>query len=101
MSGYRRGPNVSQFLASLNSAHMETSPTSDFLPDDLGQFDFSTEFFDFDMGQTIPSLSRNEISPLETDATQSHRLPSGDPQTVSNPDFLNGKPNPPCFRYHI
>ena len=82
---------------------METSPSSDFLPDDLGQFDFSTEFFDFDMGHTIPSLPGNEISPLEADATtKSHSLPSGDPQTQSNQDFLNGKPNPLCHRgFHI
>jgi hypothetical protein len=77
---------------------METSPTSDFLPDDLGQFDFSTEFFDFDMGQTISSLPGNDLSSLETDTAQSHGLPSGDPHGQSNPDFVNGKPNPPHHR---
>lgn len=96
MSGYRRGPHVSQYVANLNSANIETSPTSDFLPDDLGQFDFSTEFFDFDMGQTIPTLPGNELSPLETDTAQSHSLPSSDLQTQSNPDFLNGKRDTPC-----
>ena len=98
MSNYRRGPNVSQYLANLNNASMETSPTSDFLPDELGQFDFSTEFFDFDMGQTISSLAGNDINPLETNTTQSHGLTSVDPQTQSNPDFLNGKAHPSRYR---
>ena len=81
---------------------METSPTSDFLPDDLGQFDFSTEFFDFDMGQTIPSLPGNDLSPLETNTTQTHGMPSSDPQTQSNPDFLNSKPHSSSSRrFHI
>jgi hypothetical protein len=94
MSGYRRAPNVSQYIANLNNANMELSPTSDFLQDDQGQFDFSTEFFDFDMGQTIHSLAGNDIGPLETDTTQSHGLASGNPQTQSKSDFLNGEPEP-------
>ena len=89
MSGYRRGPNVSQYIASLNN--MDTSPTSEFLADDLGQFDFSTEFFDFDMGQTIPPLPAHDTSSLEPDGM------SGSHQAQSNQDFLNSKPapNPP------
>lgn len=82
MSSYRRGPNVSQYIANLNNPNMDTSPTSKFVQDDLGQFDFSTEFFDFDMGQTIPSLPENDVSPPQPESNPS-------PTSLQNDVLLN------------
>jgi len=85
MSGQRRGPNVSQFLANLNNPNMDTSPASDFIQDDLGQFDFSTEFFDFDMGQNIPPLSADDFTSAHTDSNHSSTTFSND--AILNTDF--------------
>jgi len=63
---------------------MDTSPTSDFIQDDLGQFDFSTEFFDFDMGQTIP-LSADDFTSIHTDSNHSSTTFSND--AILNTDF--------------
>lgn len=49
----RRGPNVSQYIANLNS--VEPQPSDDVSPhDDLALF-ATTEFFDFDMSNDLAS----------------------------------------------
>lgn len=71
--GGRRAPNVSQYVANLNtipSAHDVASQQQDGfnLEDDLAIFT-NTEFFDFDMGENTvgPSL---EFDPLQDGQTK-------------------------------
>jgi len=85
MSGYRRAPNVSQYLANLNNPNMEVSSTNDFIQDDLGQFDFSTEFFDYDMGQAIPALPGDDFTAGQTDSDLSSTTLSND--AIMNANF--------------
>jgi len=60
----RRAPNVSQYLANLNTAQ-ESSPTDDLLAqDDLSLF-ATTDFFDFDMGDGMPRGADFESSRRE------------------------------------
>lgn len=97
MSGFsgRRGVNVSQFIANLNtipSAHeMATQNQEGFnIDEDLALFT-NTEFFDFDMGE-IPDITSQS---LDYDPAQEERArrqhASAYRQSSSKPtDFING-----------
>jgi len=87
MSTYsgRRAPNVSQYLATLNTVQ-DNSPTEDLLAqDDLSLF-ATTDFFDFEMGDTLnlpPATS--DFDPTNSEKKQN----SASWQDPSSSDFLN------------
>jgi len=88
----RKGPNVSQYLAGLNT--IDNAPNDDSLAqDDLSLF-ANTEWFDFDMGDNASSMP----APAEFDANHTDRKQSlQDPST--NFDFLNGDFSFPDLTY--
>jgi len=81
----RKGPNVSQYLAGLNT--INNAPSDDSLAqDDLSLF-ANTEWFDFDMGDNAGGVS----APAVFDANHTERKQNlQDPST--NFDFLSGMP---------
>ena len=52
----RRGPNVSQYLAHLNSDVPQQQPAQDFFEDDIALFT-NTDFFDFDLNSGVADLA--------------------------------------------
>lgn len=89
----RRAPNVSQYVANLNtipSAHdTATQQQDDFsLEDDLALFT-NTEFYDFDLGENI-----QQAPPLDYDPTLEERARRGQAgglkDNAKNLDFVNG-----------
>lgn len=89
----RKVPNVSQYVANLNtipSAHdLATQQHDDFkLEDDLALFT-NTEFYDFDLGENI-----QQAPPLEYDPTLEERTRRGQAGAHENNatilDFVNG-----------
>ncbi|KAI9815098.1 MAG: hypothetical protein M1827_002941 [Pycnora praestabilis] len=101
MSGYngRRAPNVSQYIANLNtipSAHdLATQQQEGFnLEDDLAMFT-NTQFFDYDLGQAMESVpvayspSQEERARRENAASQKNNMKGA--------DFLNGEFQFPDF----
>src|SRR5688572_6646447 len=93
MSSYggRRGPNVTQFLNSLQS---DTPSEEPFMDDDLALFT-NTQFFDFDAGRTTdyqapPVKSEPEPAPSSTtDDVGSSASPMGD--LSGSLDFMQGQ----------
>ncbi len=92
--GGRRAPNVSQYVANLNtipSAHdVATQQQEGFsLEDDLAMFT-NTEFFDFDLGENTLA------APLEYDPLQEERArrenAAAQQKNLKGVDFLNGMP---------
>lgn len=89
----RRAPNVSQYVANLNtipSAHdMATQQQDDFsLEDDLALFT-NTEFYDFDLGENIQQAPTGDYDPtLEERAIRGQVGAHKD--NAKNLDFVNG-----------
>jgi hypothetical protein len=87
--GGRRAPNVSQYIANLNTTVDMASDPFDIdtygLDDDLAAFT-NTEFFDFDMGEPA---SMTPLSPLNYDAGQEERARR---QNASAYHKHNGRP---------
>jgi hypothetical protein len=82
----RRAPNVSQYIANLNTLQ-DNSPTKDIIaPDDLNLF-ATTDFFDFDMTENSSNL------PPASDFEHSHNGHKGSTAGWQDPklDFLNSK----------
>jgi hypothetical protein len=83
----RKGPNVSQYIANLNTVGDNALNDDLFSQNDLSSF-ATTDFFDFDMGD---SNLRSLPAPAEFDANQTARKQSSanweDPLTS---DFLTG-----------
>jgi len=88
----RKGPNVSQYLAGLNT--INNAPSDDSLAqDDLSLF-ANTEWFDFDMGDNAGGVS----APAVFDANHTERKQNlQDPST--NFDFLSGEFSFPELTY--
>lgn len=94
----RRAPNVSQYVANLNtipSAHdMAAKQQDDYgLEDDLALFT-NTEFYDFDLGENI-----QQAPPVDYDPTLEERARRGQAGAHKNNaksmDFVNGMSDHP------
>lgn len=95
MSGYspRRGPNVSQYIANLNSipsAHDLDSPQEDYsLEDNLALFT-NAEFFDFDAGGNIEQSLVNYDPTQEGQARGENGAAKYNNDDVTGLDLNNG-----------
>jgi hypothetical protein len=91
MSSYsgRRAPNVSQYLANLNTIN-DSPPQEELLAtDDLSLF-ATTEFFDFDMGDNLSNLPPTaDFEP----ARNERKASTIGWQDAAKVDFLNSKLN--------
>jgi hypothetical protein len=88
MANYRRGPNVSEFIANLNaipSAQDMAQVQDNFnLDEELAMFT-NTQFFDFDLGQDT------DLQPSTFDfSTQSSVAPTTATETAKALDFIPG-----------
>jgi hypothetical protein len=87
----RRAPNVSQYIANLNTLQ-DNSPTEDLIaPDDLNLF-ATTDFFDFDMSENSSNL------PSASDYDRTHNGHKASTAAWQDPklDFLSSKSKVLC-----
>lgn len=82
----RKGPNVSRYIANLNTVG-DNAPNDEFLAqDDLSLF-ATTDFFDFDMGDGISGMP--PASDLDNTLRAARKQSSASWQDPSNQEFLN------------
>ncbi|KAF2398987.1 hypothetical protein EJ06DRAFT_512014 [Trichodelitschia bisporula] len=108
MSGFntstRRAPNVSQYIANLNTipSPLAPAPNTDFLEDELNLF-ATTEFFDFDMSEPLGGLNfdtprtgqqqRQQTQSTIAPTTEQHHKPATETPLYPSQkmdDFLGG-----------
>ena len=80
MSQYngRRAPNVSQYIANLNTIPSAADVAgqqdfANFVDDDLAMFT-NTQFFDFDMNEPVPEMP-NDVAFMHEQQRQGHNVP--------------------------